>query len=145
MKPRFTKAITAIVGLLLAIGTSVVLPAVGADATPSVPDAVETAESPTSVKAAETAETPTRPLHQYDGWSEYYCIKHRPSNTYVIHSWPYALWPGGVGYWCWARSLSSNASWQYWVLVEPPYSANSWRPWQYQECWNVPCGSAGHN
>lgn len=143
MKPRFIKAITAIVGLLLAIGTSVVLPAVGADATPNVPDAVETAESPTSVEAPTTAEAPTRVLNFYDDWSKYYCIKHRPSNTFVIHSWPYALWPGGVGYWCQWRSNDSTAEWQSWVHVEPPYSANSWRPWGYHPCGY--CGTPGHN
>lgn len=105
----------AVAGLLLAVGVSVGLPATPAAA------------------------------HHYDGWSHYYCIKHRPSNTSVIHSWPYALWPGGVGYWCHAASLSSGASWHYWVNVHGgPGSPYSVRPWQYQPCWRVPCRTAGH-
>lgn len=129
MRNKLTKLVA---GLLLVLGASVALPA-SVGAAPDVPDTPESVESPERV------------LHNYDGWSQYYCIKHRPSNTFVIHSWPYALWPGGVGYWCQARSNDSTASWQYWVHVEPPYSANSWRPWQYQSCSSVPCGSAGHN
>lgn len=86
--------------------------------------------------------------HHFDGWSNYYCIVHRPSNTAVNHSWPYAYGPGFVGYWCHAASLSSGASWQYWVEVYggagSPYSA---RPWDYQRCnpgGMVWCGNAGH-
>lgn len=109
--------ITVVVGLLLGLSSIVLAPA-----TPASAD-------------------------QYDAASFWYCAKHRPANTVVIHSWPYALGPNFVGYWCEADFYGH--SWQYWVHVSPPGSSNSWRPWAYQKCLPedggiVWCGTAGH-
>lgn len=110
-----TKLISAALGLLLALTGVVALPADPAEA------------------------------HNYDAYSAWYCAAHRPSGYTLVHSWPYHLTPGEVGYWCRAGFYGYDV--QYWVHVAPPGSSNSWRPWPYQSCkpqgitW---CGTAGH-
>jgi hypothetical protein len=118
-----TRTPALLAGLLLAIGASIGLSTPPTEAAPTTPDAPEAVAAP---------DTPERVLHNADNTSAWYCAAHRPTGYTLIHSWPYALWDGGVGYWCIAGFYGRN--YQYWVHVEPPGSANSWRPWAYQLC-----------
>lgn len=91
------------------------------------------------VAPAERAEA-----HNFDNYSTWFCAAHRPTNYVLVHSWPYMMQPGLVGYWCEAGFYGYNV--QYWVHWDQD-TGHSWRPWAYQSCkpqgitW---CGTAGH-
>ena len=82
-------------------------------------------------------DAPPAAAHNEDNYSYWYCSVHRSNvNMTVIHSKVYGLWPGQIGYYC--REDFFGVSFQYWVIVDPPFGSYSYMPWARQKCWPSP-------
>jgi len=104
MRNRF---IAVVLGVMLALGAMVALPADRADA------------------------------HQFDNYSYFYCSKHRVDPGWTVtHSKPITLTATYVRYYCRQRLPSIGIEDQYWVIAGVPLSGGgSWQEALYQRCY----------